>query len=160
MRNVGQCLGTLYMCVCVSIWSMNAQDHLLWEVFEGQILFIWKGVYFLALLEWIQSGKWAWEHRLKYENAGTAKSMMCSCRVECSAHPFLSVSWRCLGTPLWSLIPRKAHTMCSFPMFQFLINYCWLFPCVMLSFHKTNNNMANFEITKWLFQTLAYYWRL
>ena len=55
---------------------MNAQDHLLWEVFEGQILFIWKGVYFLALLEWIQSGKWAWEHRLKYENAESKRQIM------------------------------------------------------------------------------------
>lgn len=137
------------ICVCVYLCVINeCSGPFIMGVSEGQILFIWKGVYFLAVLEWIQSGKWAWEwkYRDKCENAGTANSMMCSCVVEFPAHPFLSVSWRCLGTPLWSPIPRRAHAMCSFSMFQFLIDYCWLLPCVMLSFHKTNNNTANYSV--------------
>lgn len=145
------------ICVCVYLCVINeCSGPFIMGVSEGQILFIWKGVYFLAVLEWIQSGKWAWVkiqgQMWKYRDSKFYDVQLCGW-VSCPSIPLCVLEM--FGNP--AMVSNSKESSCYVLIFHVPVFNVYLFlPCVMLSFHRPITTRQTIR----LFQTLTYYWRL
>jgi hypothetical protein len=124
--NVCMCLNVcVYVCMCVyvCVW-MNAQNYLLWVIYDGQIVFVWKSI-FLAVSEKKIHGQRHSEVELRSWVFPSFPRPVCLLEI-----------WS--SSPMVSSLRKTLNASCA----HFLCTISGYRCSVILSSHKTNDNIA------------------